>query len=304
MKKVLTLLFLIVSIMTLGQNLINFNNSNATWDVAKTYPHGNPQYPNFVETTTNVYGYNGDTLIGTDLWLKMYTSPDSNFISNSTYLGNIKEANGLVYFMDTTHLIHTIYNFNLQVGDSVLYNFEFGNYYLKIENIDSVFLNGEYYKQFHFQEPWFIPFYLKEVWIEEIGSIHGPLFSAYPRIFETEIPDSLYLTCFKLNNTIVWNNPNYSQCFINIILSTWNLPRKHIKIFPNPVSNNLVIEFPTFIKTNQDISIYNLDGKLMKCQMNHIENTVEINITSFEKGVYILQINADNNLYKQKLLKQ
>jgi len=304
MKKLLPLLLLTVSIMTLGQNPISFDNSNATWTVAKTYPHANPQNPNFIETSTKLFGYNGDTLIGSEQWLKMYKSPDSNFNSNLSYLGNIRETNGVVVYLDTTNSVHTLYNFNLQVGDSVLYSFVSGNYYLKIEAIDSIIINSEYYKRFHFQEPWFPPCYLNEVWIEEIGSVHGPLFPANPRFFYTEIPDSTYLTCFKLNNSIVWNNPSYSQCYINIILGTENLTISKIKIFPNPVSNRLFIEFPDYQKSNHDILIYDLQGRLIQYPLKNQLNSVEINVSALDKGVYIMQINDAENLKKLKLVKQ
>ncbi len=280
MKNVLTFLFLTLSIFALGQNQINFNNSNDTWNVATTYPHATPQDPDFVETTTNVFGYNGDTLIGGEYWLKMFTSPDSNFISNLTYLGNIKEVNGVVVYMDTTFSLHALYNFNLQAGDSVLYHFEFGNIYLKVENIDSIYIIGKYYKRFHFQEPVIPFFYIKEVWIEEIGSIHGPLFPANPRLFGTEIPDSMYLTCFKINGSIIWNNPNYSQCFINIILGTSDLPRKCIKVFPNPVIDRVFIEFPISINGNHDVSIFDLCGKQITCHVDDYLNSVEIHLMS------------------------
>lgn len=290
--------------MALGQNPVSFDDSNAIWTVAKTYPHTNPQNPGFIETSTKLFGYNGDTLIGTDLWLEMYQSPDSNFISNLSYLGNIRETNGVVVYMDTTYAVHTLYDFNLQSGDSVLYNFGFGNYYLKIESIDSVVINSEYYKRFHFQEPWFPPFYLNEVWIQEIGSIHGPLFPANPKVFETEIPDSTYLTCFKTNNSILWNNPNYTKCYINIMLNTGDLTISGIKIFPNPFSDRLFIEFPDCQKPSHDILIYDLQGRLIQCLLKNQFNPVEIDLSALNKGVYIMQIDSAENLKKLKLIKQ
>ncbi len=304
MKKLISLFLLTVSAMALGQNPISFDDSNAVWTVAKTYPHTNPQNPGFIETSTKLFGYNGDTLIGTDLWLKMYQSPDTNFISNLSYLGNIRETDGVVFYMNTANSVHTLYDFNLQAGDSVLYSFGFGNYYLKIESIDSIMINSEYHKRFHFQEPWIPPFYLNEVWIQEIGSIHGPLFPANPKVYETEIPDSTYLTCFKENNSILWNNPNYSECVINIILNTENLTISGIKIFPNPFSDRLFIEFPDGQKLSHNILIYDLQGRLIQCLLKNQFNPVEIDVSALDKGVYIIQINDAMNPEKYKLIKQ
>ena len=76
MKKLFTLFLIISTHFVFGQTTISFVDPNASWNVARTYPNANPQNPNFVETTTKVYGYIGDTLIGNDLWSKIHFTPD------------------------------------------------------------------------------------------------------------------------------------------------------------------------------------------------------------------------------------
>jgi Secretion system C-terminal sorting domain len=304
MKKLLSLLLIVSTFSMFGQNTIWFTDPNATWNVASTYPHANPQNPNFVETTTKVFGYLGDTLIGSEYWSKMYMSPDSNFQSDLIFIGTVREINGVVLFNDTTSIIDTIYNFNLNIGDSVAYNFDFGEYYLKIENIDSIEINGEYYKRFYFQEPGLGFFYLNEVWIEEIGSIHGPLFPNNPRVFQTEIPDSIYLTCYKSNDVVIWNNPNYENCYINIVLSTNELKDEPINVFPNPFFDKLLIEFPGNEKGEHDISVFDVYGNLIiKTTMNQNRH-FEINLSFLENSIYIIQIESDKKVFRQKIIKQ
>ncbi len=67
-------------------------------------------------------------------------------------------------------------------------------------------LDNTPYNVYHFDEPlWLENFfsYLNEMWIEGIGSIHGPLFPhKKPRRFSNEVPmtgDSLILTCSYAN---------------------------------------------------------------------------------------------------------
>jgi len=304
MKKLFTLLLIVSTYSVFGQNLIWFTDPNATWNVASTHPNGNPQNPNFVETTTKVYGYVGDTLIGSEYWSKMYVTSDSTFQSNLIFVGVVREINGFILFIGTTSTIDTIYNFNLQVGDSVAYNFEFGEYYLKIENIDSIEINGEFYKRFYFQDPGFVPSYLNEVWIEEIGSIHGPLFPSNPRLFQTEIPDSIYLTCFKSGDSVIWNNPNYENCYINIVLSTNDLKEKSLKVFPNPFYDELLIEFPDNEKGKYDISIYDLYGNLIIRSIINQTDRIEINSSTLRNSVYVIQIESNNQIFRQILIKQ
>ncbi|MDZ7777868.1 MAG: hypothetical protein U5L09_20765 [Bacteroidales bacterium] len=101
MKKQLIIFLTFSTMIGFSQNSINFVDPNATWNVASTYPNANPENPDFVETTTTVYGFIGDTLIGSELWLKFYSTLDSNFMNDFTYLGNFREENGFVFFMDT-----------------------------------------------------------------------------------------------------------------------------------------------------------------------------------------------------------
>lgn len=305
MKKLITLLLIVSTHFVFGQTIINFVDPEATWNVAKTFPNGNPQDPYFIETTTKIYGYQGDTLINNELWLKMHFTYDSNFFTDLIFIGLLKENNGIVVFRDTINIIDTIYNFNLQTGDSVLYNWEFGSEYLKITNIDSVDINSTFHKRFYFNEPSFEPSYLQEVWIAGIGSIHGPLFPKYPVLFSQELPaDSLFTTCYKIENNIIWNNPYYDSCYINIIMSNNELPDNGLRIFPNPVKNELRIEIPTNEIGNYKITIVDLFGKIIMSKIYEHRKTIEINTTSLKSTFYILQVEINNKIYRQKFIKQ
>lgn len=306
MKKLLTLIFVISVITGVSQETISFTNSEATWNVVRTFTNGNPEDPSFIETNTNIYGYYGDSLIGNDLWLKMYTTQDSNFISDLILAGLLKQESGLVIFKDTTNSIDTIYNFNLQTGDSVLYDFGFGIEYLKINTIDSIEINETFYKRFYFdQSQYFPPLELEEMWIEEIGSIHGPLFPKYPKLFSTEaLADSLFVSCYKVGNTLVWNNPNYDSCYINIVMSRNEIYDKRIKTFPNPVKDELRIEIPENKDQNVRILIYDLLGNLIINRTYDQAVEISINTTSLENSFYILKIETGNKKYIQKFIKQ
>lgn len=281
-----------------SQTSINFVDPDATWNVARTFPNANPQNPNFVETTTKVFGFIGDTLIGSETWLKFFSTPDSNFMTDFTYLGNLKEENGYVYFMDTLNSVDTIYNFNLQIGDSVLYEFGWGSNYLQIENIDSIEINAEFHKRFFIEEPNYPPMFMSEIWIEGIGSIHGPLFPKYPGVFSDEIPDSLNLSCYKIDNSIIWNNPYYENCYVNIILSSKEVELGQLKIFPNPAKNKIYIENPEGFKT-ESISIIDISGqKIKEFEMN--ENYIDI--SEISPGIYLFKLVHENGEVIKKII--
>ncbi len=305
MKKLTIAILVISTLVGYSQKITSFVNPEAHWNVASTYPNPNPQNPDFVETTTKVYGFIGDTIIAGETWTKFYATPDSNFLSNFTYLGNLREENGVVFFMDTANQESTIYDFNLQVGDSVLYDFGFGTEYLQVEHIDSILLSDEYRKRFHFtQSVLFPPTYLNEIWIEGLGSVHGPLFPKYPATFSTEIPYTEDLTCYKLNGLIVWSHPSYDDCYINIVLSQKEINSVPVKIYPNPVKDFLIIETPHTETGNYRISIIDPMGKVVLINSHSEAGKIRISTNHLENGLYILQMDLKDEKFRFKFLKR
>jgi len=220
MKTKIFIIFSFLPVLLLGQKINHFDHLVSKWNVARTYTAANQQNPNFAATTTTIFGYQGDTLINNEQWLKLYATKDSLFQNNLVYQGLTRSENNRVLYLDATNQLDTLYDFNLNVGDSVLFNL-FGDYpeKLPVTSIDSIQLNGEFYKRFKFAEPSIIAFdELNEVWIEGIGSIHGPLFPNFPVKFSQEMPDSMLLTCTTFDNLLVYQNSSYSDCYINIVL--------------------------------------------------------------------------------------
>ena len=305
MKKIFTILFIASLNLVSGQNPIYFTDTNAAWNVAFTYPHGNLQYPNFVETITKIYGYIGDTLIGNVTWNKLYCTTDSSFMSGFTYLGNIREENGQVFYMDTTSIIDTLYDFNLQAGDSVYYNFEdVGITYLKVTLVDDLEIGGGHYKRIHFGDPQFFPFFLNEVWIEGIGSIHGPLFPHSPMLFTDEYPLYLDLTCYKVNDSVLWDNEDYDECYIMIVLSVNEIGMEEVNIYPNPVTNELIIQLPDHLKGEYRCFVYDLLGQKVIQQSCFETIPLRLNISSLKKGCYILHIEGDREIARKMFIRK
>lgn len=306
MKKTFTLILTLLALFVYAQTPITFADPDATWSVAKTFPNGNPQDPRFIETTTKVYGYQGDTLINNELWLKMFVTQDSSFINDLIFVGLINENNGVVSFQDTSNQIDIIYDFNLQVGDSVPYNFYgYATEYLEIIHIDSIEINNSIHKRFFIEESGLEPFHLEEYWIEGIGSIHGPMFSKYPVVFSQELPaDSLFTTCYKVANNIVWNNPSYDSCYVHIVMSNTEIYEKDLKMFPNPVKDELRIEIPDKGEQKISLLVYDIHGKVKINRTFEQAGMISINTRSLENGFYMLQVGIGNKKYNQKFIKQ
>jgi hypothetical protein len=72
---------------------------------------------------------------------------------------------------------------------------------------------------------------------------------------------------------------------------------KKIKIYPNPVKNNIKIEFTDIII--KKIDLININGKLIK---SYNSNFTELKICNVSKGSYILKIETEKGILNKKIL--
>ncbi|PWH86311.1 T9SS type A sorting domain-containing protein [Brumimicrobium oceani] len=297
--KTLLLFSVLLPTLLFGQITNHFSNQDAQWNVATSFTAATQEHPSFVATTTKVYGFQGDSLINGDTWSKIYSTSDSLFQSNLAFEGLTRVDNDLVLFKKGANPIDTLYDFSLAVGDSVFYDFDLFTSWIHVEEIQTIQINGESYKKFIFTEPTGPTAFdhLNEVWIEGIGSVHGPLFPLSPRKFSEEIPDSMLLTCSFANNQDFFNHPSYSDCYVNITLGVENHEAINLSIYPNPVSSILTIASTQSI--NGVIEIYDVNGKLLKTVKAKREK-VSIDVSAFENGVYILNFELNG----QKVVKR
>ena len=280
----------------------HFEQTDSRWNVAKSSAAGSMEDPSFVATRTTVYGFQGDSLFENDQWLKIYSTDDALFENNMTYRGLIRSEGDLVLYLDTLNQLDTLYNFGLTEGDSVLFNLYGENAeWLEIIEEGSIELNGEVYKTLKFEEPVMIAFdRLDEMWIEGIGSIHGPLFPNYPVKFSQVIPDSMMLTCTYSNQLTVWDNPFYSDCYINIVQGLDDLRLLNLKIYPNPFTDRIRIENKDFNPLN--ISISNGLGQEVKSFKIKGSDT-SLDLSSLRNGFYFMTIESDATRVTVKILK-
>jgi hypothetical protein len=90
-------------------------------------------------------------------------------------------------------------------------------------------------------------------------------------------------------NTVIFNDP---------ALSTEKSIEYGVSIFPNPVSENLIIKSKTLI---DNLTLYSLTGKLI---FNKNPNTLEeiIDVKELSKGMYVLEVTNSKGKAKVKLL--
>ncbi len=83
-------------------------------------------------------------------------------------------------------------------------------------------------------------------------------------------------------------------------ISLGNKPSNSLHIFPNPVKDVLTI---SGLKQHGTISIFNVEGKLL-LQQNVSVQTITMDISSYAKGMYLLQYRNKGEVVNQKIMKQ
>ncbi len=94
-----------------------------------------------------------------------------------------------------------------------------------------------------------------------------------------------------------------SACVNVIITGIEELTPTGIKIYPNPFDDNIVIEFANSTQNTQ-ISIVNIEGKVVYSNAAVNSNKLTIDATAWSKGVYSIQILNDNQIITKKIVKQ
>ncbi|MBN2762362.1 MAG: T9SS type A sorting domain-containing protein, partial [Bacteroidales bacterium] len=91
----------------------------------------------------------------------------------------------------------------------------------------------------------------------------------------------------------IWVNPNY------VITRTDNL---NIKIYPVPVKNRLYIELIRPDPKIMSVEIYNVLGTRVVSMKTENMNSVEIDVTNLNRGVYILRLNELSTFSTHKII--
>lgn len=72
-----------------------------------------------------------------------------------------------------------------------------------------------------------------------------------------------------------------------------------LSVYPNPTTDNLNIAFPTPQK--RQLNIYNINGALVHSD-NLFNQLYQLTINTYPKGIYLLEIVEQDNVYREKLV--
>ncbi|CAN5435711.1 hypothetical protein BH10BAC1_BH10BAC1_13980 [soil metagenome] len=314
MKRILLLLMFIgFAKINVAQVYQAFPTDSATWRQSSA----NWNYPDYYQRDYNYYTQ-GDTIVSSNTYHKIYKtlissyyvlgSPTGPFnlmsgptlIDSNKYIGAIREdLSKHVYFLPDTTTTATeilLYDFNLVVGDTLVYSYNNSSYFLGqnvVSGIDSVVVGTQYHKRFKISASGY-PNYVSI--IEGIGSTFGLL-----EMFIDPFEWSDNLICFSHNGQSVWADsigrpPTYipANCSLPTPVGIIEHSKEtQISVFPNPTTGIVNIKTPFSEKTT--IEIVNILGKkMLQTTLSSSDST--LNLSHLPKGIYFLQATSGNKI--------
>ena len=288
MKK-LSLLFLalVFSLSIFGQNFLS---EGKQWNVRLE------GWPGSV--VTEIFFIDGDSIVNNLNYKQIWVSTDS--LNTATFQGLLREEIEKVYYLPTYGDEGLLYDFGLNVGDTVsiisLPSQYEGEFEIFVAAIDTIEYEGVQRKRMLIdsEENTFTEF-----WIEGIGDTWGPL---YTMIYNYGICPSWELICVHEYDELIYMVPYTESCYeVNVGIDEL-IQNSKILLSQNPVKQDQSIEVKAD-KAMGNIQVYSVSGKLIKTISSPFNKKQSIKTHDLKKGLYLLKIEmADGEVLTSKVL--
>ena len=277
MKNVLLITAIsLFSLVSKGQVFVDPANQ---WNVSES--------ENFGATITGIFKFFGDSVIGNNVYNKIYVSYDST-LNNWMYRGLLREdSNRVYYFPEYGNSEGLLYDFNLSAGDTahIISAWMPEPREFICQSIDSITYNGASYKRWNFNYP-------AEQWIEGIGSTEGPLYSgASGYVFDLWFT----LLCFHRNDTLIYIEPGVTKCFYTTVGLNDISISNEIKLSPNPLQKGQSLKICSD-NTISKLEIFTSVGFKLKEYLTIDNKSAIISTENLTHGMYLLKVYTRNHL--------
>ena len=177
---------------------------------------------------------------------------DQNDFFNAVFLLREDTINKKVYSVfPAENKEHLLYDFSLEEHDSIwTRSLGYDSMLLVVDSLTTRLVNGQYRKTIVFREETIND----PIWIEGIGSIHGPLYPTFSRT----VDGGEYLNCVHLGDSLIYqitSDCNNSNTFVTQPVS----PNNFIHFYPDQC--RFVIE--GIITANSLLQIFSINGNLI-----------------------------------------
>jgi hypothetical protein len=288
MKNLLLLSLITVTFSIKAQTSVYhpFPDSNAVWNF-------HFQWYCFANGTADEYysiTFSGDTTISSQTYHKLNTPFVRSFSTGICggsligYKGAIRQdtvARKIFFVPPSDSAEQLLYDFNMQVGDTIQGYLDYFGLPAIIQSIDSILIGNSFRKR------WNLSCYGIQV-IEGIGNTYGLI--EYLPGCATDFPDYT-LTCFSQNEETLYPDMT-SNC--ELITSVKSISGRGIvaTLSPNPFNSTATFTVNIHLG-NTELKIYNALGKQVRQQrINSLSTTIHRDRLS--NGIYFYQVTSDN----------
>ncbi len=241
--------------------------------------------------------FNGDSVVSDTTYSIIYRS-DSESHENWYKYGLIREDSSNKVFLRKNNYDYLLYDFNLEVGDSI--RWPYGGY-CHVAIVDSITLDfwENPLKRIHFYLYGSSGYIWPYPWIEGIGSTQGILSGVeYIGI----VGGAYALVCYSENEVLKYHeyfNTCFPQGFLESIESNIDeLSSVNVRYGPDI----LLFEFENIDTQNAKIWIYNISGKIVGSYDIRGVRILEISKSDFDSGLYIFRFMNNNKLIEGKFI--
>ena len=84
-----------------------------------------------------------------------------------------------------------------------------------------------------------------------------------------------------------------------ITVSVHSLISNTLQIYPNPAKSNLTIEN---VPVNANITVFTADGKMITQVKSTSKKTLDLNVSNWNKGIYLVKVQTENGISVKKLI--
>lgn len=275
-------LLVLLTIITLGANAQTLVDTNKVWNVVACL--------NFGPCGTTVFSFAGDTAIGTLQYKKLIVNRDSAGFGYSYPVAAREDAiTKQIFFYENGEYL--AYDFSLNPGDTFTTNLNGCSVQMSVDSVDTIgLLNGELRKRI------FLSNNGQEIWIEGVGSLFGLTFmGASPCVIDVYPA----LNCFKENDTLKYQNSNFTDCFYNTVGIQEMSDENNFTVMPNPFSESTSIIFENPFHEMNALKIFNIQGQMIREYSNIKGSKIKIDREKINSGIYFFQIMNERRIVAQ-----